>query len=838
MLVLHSARAGDFVVDWEENISDNPIPKNHDTIQVDYIRAQIYFLKKMLLIRNASEDEKIRAFDAAVKEIDEVYNRAEYKGISAVLPVSSIGEDHNTILEYLNSITQFPHSRVHEELLYNPNFQDFGAVAKKFTQVLVSKNKDDVVVDQPNIHTRRFGTEISFLRIKFDPANENDLKLVNSLFGKYRQFDFEVPMEMAFPKQAQMYVRHLGSKLPVQESVIRYNEIRSLIDKKKNELDEERWKLQKDFETRYWLEHPEVVGDEQYHPKYHVPFNRTLSIWKIPVEKEFKARLNGYAASLTVEKFMGKKQSHFFSDLLGYRPLALSQSLEDNARSNLIELSTSGKLKILNGIFAKFAEFDNKLDHVAEELIKSREISFDKQADQRFFELLLSTYYTDISNEVKNDILKAIIENPDLGSGIEMFKLLVLHSGPQMQKLLQVLGRNEGFSPKLREIFSQVEESGLKTPWETAEHKFIRPPIGFEWISLERNPMVGSMAQTYRGLVRDAQGNGLKIAARILKDGIKDKLNAEKTKLEKMAYVIDSDPVLQKADFPLIGPILGDVQAMTADETNFQLTLKNQLEAKTKYDSTFITKEGIKIDLVTPVTLASPNPDVLYSTWLEGDKFDHFQKLHEVEARIVAEAIAQKWIETALFSGVFFHADLHQGNMKVRKLSDKHIEIGFLDFGMADRLDETERSALMKLGIELSGFKSSKSLGEYIWSLSEEKDNLISKASLIDQINQRKILTKSGNTADWLKWSSSKGIKLRKNISSFSRGLGAIEQLLLAGKSTESTESLTRIVAGRYKWDLTKLIFQSVTDKIPLNKRFSMLKKPVGIIQCERLFNK
>ncbi|MGZ6442256.1 MAG: AarF/UbiB family protein [Pseudobdellovibrionaceae bacterium] len=526
-------------------------------------------------------------------------------------------------------------------------------------------------------------------------------------------------------------------------------------------------------------------------------------------------------------------RSYFFLDLLG-RPEEGNES-----RQQLLDLPVDEKLDLIHKIQDKLRGKISKIENISKEMIRSGQIKFKNEADQRFFDLLIETYYSNMPQEMVNNILKSLIERPDKDSALDIFKIMVLHSGPQIQKLFQVLGRRDGFSSELQDIFKKVEDSGLETPWESISKRFLTPPEGFEWVELSRKPMVGTMAQTYKGKVKDRQGKIVEIAARTLKNGIMISLKNEDQKLLKLAEVIDQDPILRQNDFPLLGPILNDVKEMANEEVDILRTNQNQQIGKTKYQSSIQTSGGTRIDFVVPETLPFPDSQSLISTWITGEKFDDFQKQNPSLAETVAEEIARKWLETALFSGLFFHTDLHQGNFKIQKLSQNHVQVGLLDFGMIGTFSEEERVIIGKLAVASKSVKNSFLIANYIWDLSDSSKNQISKEELILAV-QKKLNEASPNVSDWLEWSLSKGIKLKKEISAFSRGLAAISQLLEAGKSQVTITTLIQEVAKKYKWVSAKTITGVIKDRLFVRRsdQTNEIKEPILPLKCSHIFSK
>lgn len=479
--------------------------------------------------------------------------------------------------------------------------------------------------------------------------------------------------------------------------------------------------------------------------------------------------------------------------------------------------SDQDKLAQLRQISDEFDQQYRGLQTVAQTLIDAKAIQFKVPAEQRFFELMITHYFSTYSFEETANVMKAIIERPDQQTSNDLFNLMVMYAGPQMQKLLQVVGRRQGISPELSAIFKQLEESGLASPWERVGPNFVKPPKGYEWVSLDRKAFVGSMAETYKGVVRNLQtGERLTVAARTLKSDIRERVEREIPRLLDLGRVIDSDPILRAYDFPLVGPVMDDVMQMARAELDVQATIANQKMGEAIYTGDVKLANGLTVHFQTARTLESENPDVIYTTWLDGEKFEDFVNDDPALATQVAEATAYHWIDNALFKQRFFHADLHQGNLKDERVSPNLLDVDLLDFGMVGRLQLGERSTIIKLSLAASSNTNAPLIAKYLYDLSEKDKN---KISLEELTRSAKLYLKANRgpllTMDiWIGWSLSKGLKLPKNITAFSRGIGAVEQLTIASGSKKYLADMVKDVALQHKLELAPDLARYLRDHV------------------------
>ncbi len=813
----------------------------------DYAVIQVYFLKKMLASKNQSEAEKIQSFDSAILEINKYYSQP-------------------------NRLTsQNPFGPRHDPVSLGMGADDVSKLFKLFESPY-ARMRDEI----------RFQKELAIKpRILLEIQTISILRKFKTYLEKLRTFDFEVPIHVVSRDVMEHLIfenYELYKDLFDYERDFRVEQanLKWIIAECEYNLDPNSAKSKNfsfartlngkslEFNNYYSQFYPNegVISDTEKLLRYQFVLSQadhaltTLvgskeqrrneifdRLWEAnksaphQTRRDLKARLFPLPRNPQMTQIHLK--SFFVLDLL-----AREIQDADKDRNRLVKMSVSDKLRFIEPIEKKFDEQILRFKNIAKEMVQSGQIQFKEAADQRFFEILIENYYDDMSDEMATDLLKGMIERPDLDSSIDIFKLMVLHSGPLMQKLLQVLGRREGFSPELQKIFVQVEDSGLATPWEIDEVRLTAPPEGWTDLQVDRSPMVGTMAQTYRGQAIDPFGNKTTIASRPLKEGIQKALELERPRLVRLAEIIDSDGVLQRANFPQLKPIVDDIVTMATDELNLDLTSRNQILGKEKYHSTVIAPNELRIEFVVPETLVAPHSERIDSIWLEGEKFDNFQSEHPDLAPIVAEEILKKWLDVALFDG-FLHADMHQGNIKIKWIDQKTIQVGILDFGMAATLSTQDRSVIMKLGlVAKSNRGSSLLIADYILALSNTSENLIEKKNLVIEIDAH---MKDGPlyAGEWLRWSMAKGVKLKPEISSFSRGLTALSQLLKLSGSSMTIGKLMLEVTLRHRLETAKMIAGTIKDrflgfnaeKVDTSSRHLLVPQSSTNLECRSLFH-
>jgi predicted unusual protein kinase regulating ubiquinone biosynthesis (AarF/ABC1/UbiB family) len=284
---------------------------------------------------------------------------------------------------------------------------------------------------------------------------------------------------------------------------------------------------------------------------------------------------------------------------------------------------------------------------------------------------------------------------------------------------------------------------------------------------------------------------------------------------------------------------------MKQDETMMDLTRKNQIRAQA-FRGTVQGRRIARIEFITPETLESNDKDVLYSTWLPGMKFEEYAKEYPSEAKELARIIATRWMNLAIFQGLLFHPDLHFGNFKVNVVSKDFVQVGLLDFGMLGELSPQTRDILAKLTLA-KYWRNEKLIADYLWALSDERENMISKADLLAAITRHPEKFKLSEQ-EWVEWGLSQGLTVHREVTAFSRGLVTIGQLLETAGAKEDLEKIKVIVARQNLRETTRLIIQSTHDRFKGVPRSVEPDRPTpqvvkrmpaqaaGTLSCQALF--
>ncbi len=355
------------------------------------------------------------------------------------------------------------------------------------------------------------------------------------------------------------------------------------------------------------------------------------------------------------------------------------------------------------------------------------------------------------------------------------------------------------------------------------------------------------MAQTYfASAIHKHTKEKVDLVARVLKDpvALAKRIETAYAKLKSLARHMDQDPVLRANHFPLIDPLVDDARDFTTRELDLELTKANQQQGETYYPERVEISKKLSIEFVSPKSLDSKVSSVLYSTRMPGVKFDEFSRLFPELAGVVAEATVKKWIEVAFFKGLFFHGDLHLGNMNVEVIQGRTttVRVGLFDYGISGHLDESHSSIMARLELAAKNKRSAVLMAKYIWMLSDPDSQTMNLDTLTRKMREHKKEKRSPiSAAGWLSWALSEGLKLEKNINVLVRGLGTMEILLSSGGSNKSIGDLYLDVAMENIAVSSDYVMKASDDQIgagegpideELKLRSELFKGRSGINSC------
>ncbi len=470
---------------------------------------------------------------------------------------------------------------------------------------------------------------------------------------------------------------------------------------------------------------------------------------------------------------------------------------------------------------------------------------------------LLKSYFKNLPQYQKTEILYRISQMPLNSSPIDLFLVMIQSAGPQLQKLVQIMGRSEQIPDEFKIIFQKLESQVRPVAWWKVARALKENGVDLKnFIYFEHSPVgVGTMAQTHRAQYIDKSGDRVDAVIRILKPGIAKDLEMDHQVLIKATKEIDEDPEVQKFKLPSLADLVEDLHQSVVEELDFAVTVKNQTAAREFYKRSEIISfdnQKMTLEFNVPRTSMYAVKDVMIQDLVIGKKpgkeYAAYKELYPDLYRVVSEKVAEVWIEEAFFKSGFFHADLHQGNI-LSLVTDEAVTVHILDFGMVGQLSQQLRKSalLLALGIKL---ERADLIAEHFLKLSKMNNDQITYPRLknlvqtrIDQIAND---SKLGSSLEaWTAWALDQGIEIQYEFLKLNRGLTAIEGMLVDSRSTLSFQQIAQRVALKNKFYVTGLMLRDAKLSLDNYKKLATTifgknddqSKIKGPLQCLSLFN-
>lgn len=509
---------------------------------------------------------------------------------------------------------------------------------------------------------------------------------------------------------------------------------------------------------------------------------------------------------------------------------------------------------------ALLSEKMKELDKVGERIAESKLAQQQDPTMRIFLKTMFSEYFSRLSPASKKLIVSSYLGG-DLNVGeIKKFELMVQNSGPQLQKLLQVVARQADLGPDMLEIFRSLENSVRPVPWVQVEDLLNKEKGNFEFLYFERKPLgVGTMAQVHRAKVK-IQGQRHDVVVRFIKPGIADRVEEDRKILTEVAKILDSNPEFRKTGAPKLTPIIQDITDTVIAELSQSDTIERQKLAATRYEKTaFLNSRDYKNEIqfhVPRIYDGRKDSQFMVQEMVIGKKLDKEVNLYKEIApdmkRILIEEMARVWAREVMFGGGFYHSDLHQGNFMVQ-VTDRRITVNILDYGMGGVISKEMQRQVMVLGAGTE-LLNADLIARGFWKLSEKSQNTLTETQFRSLVQAKVAHIRAGREEGltlerWTAWAMDLGIKLPYEFVSLNRGLVIVNKLLADSGSTLTVTSLMKSMARShpvfiYKAlvleekishkDLIKLGWAEMKDIMGLSQK---VVSPVsGGIRCEMVF--
>jgi len=301
-------------------------------------------------------------------------------------------------------------------------------------------------------------------------------------------------------------------------------------------------------------------------------------------------------------------------------------------------------------------------------------------------------------------------------------RLFAEDMGPTFIKFGQIIASSSGMFPDRYSAEFQKCLDHVR-PFDFAEvtaivQRELGPDKAAQLEDVDPAPLASaSIAQVHTASLAD----GTELVIKVQRPAIDSRVAADMRIMKFFARI--AEKVVRDAE--LVNPvgIVEDFAATLTEELDFRLEAKNL----DRFNE--IQRELGNSDIRAPV----PQWDyttkrVLVMERFHGTRVDHMGTIEgrnvDVEAKLIKGMLA--WFRCVVFYG-FFHGDVHAGNLML--LDDD--DLGFLDFGIVGRFDETERE---KVTDYLIAFASGnyKELGKVIADMGGVSDGIDMDAFVAD----------------------------------------------------------------------------------------------------------
>lgn len=500
------------------------------------------------------------------------------------------------------------------------------------------------------------------------------------------------------------------------------------------------------------------------------------------------------------------------------------------------------------------------LDQIGQKIAES---NLGRQQDpimKIFMGTMLSEYFSRLSLDSKKMIASSFLGNDLKMDDFKKFEIMVQNSGPQLQKLMQVVARQADLGPELLTIFRELENAVRPVPWVQVEQILAAEKKNFKFTYFERKPLgVGTMAQVHRAKIM-IDGQRQDVVVRFIKPDIAERVGEDSRILSEVAALLDANPEFAKTGAPKLSPIVSDITATVVAELSQEETIQRQKMAQEKYSKTILMKipqfKNFVEFNVPNIYETQKKSQLMVQEMVLGEKMDkaagRWQGLAPDLKRGLIEGLAFHWAEEVMFKSGFYHSDLHQGNFLVQFMDPK-IRLHILDFGMGGLISPYLQNQVMLLGAGTELLKADMIARAY-WNISDKSKNQISRTQLEYLVNDRvrQVLQgqEKGSVEHWTAWAMDQGLRLPYEFISLNRGLVIVNKLLADSGSQLTVSRMMKELARKHPFhvyrrmviqerlshqDLMRLGWGEIKSLLGLTQEVQPPREPM-LLRCEGIF--
>jgi len=497
-----------------------------------------------------------------------------------------------------------------------------------------------------------------------------------------------------------------------------------------------------------------------------------------------------------------------------------------NLLQNLVSaasLDQSDLLAEVNGLFAK------KVREFGENLAKEFQ-AIASGANSASMKVVLkhlgSIYFNEISASSKKLMLSALLGS-DLANIKEgLVRSVLMSSGPQLQKMLQLIARQGAPPAALAQLLESLESDVKPIPYEipVALAETVKHIVPLSNVS-HKALGVGTMAQVHRAQLK-LQGEDKPVAVRFLKPNIEARVEEDHRILTLVAAAVDADPVYLASKAPPLSPLIDEISDTVRAELNIRTSIDRQIQASKVYNKSFRSQKkngsAIVINFAVPKIFDYPDQTAFsIQELVPGKKLEsvaeEFSSVYPKLTQSVMESLTTMWMEEAIFGSGFYHSDLHQGNLLVQ-MGESELTAYVLDYGMSGQLSRSLQTSIWVLSaaVELGDFKSA---AKTLMQISQLEKNKISQSGLLRVLEQKQ----AAKGASSLKFTEviaaaiEAGVVLNADLIGINRGLYILDSGLTSSGSEKTYRSIGVSLAIKHAATLAPALAKAGLDvaKIP-----------------------
>lgn len=480
-----------------------------------------------------------------------------------------------------------------------------------------------------------------------------------------------------------------------------------------------------------------------------------------------------------------------------------------------------------------------------------------------FMGTMLSEYFSRLSLDSKKMIASSFLGSDLYMDDFKKFEVMVQNSGPQLQKLLQIVARQADLGSELLTIFRSLENAVRPVPWVQVQEILANEKDSFKFTYFERKPLgVGTMAQVHRAKIL-VDGKRQDVVVRFIKPDIAERVQEDGRILAEVAALLDANSEFAKTGAPKLAPIVSDITATVVAELSQKETIQRQQLAQERYAKTVLMKipqfKNFVEFNVPKIFESKSDSKLMVQEMVLGEKMDkaatRWKDLAPDLKRGLIEALAYHWAEEVMFKKGFYHSDLHQGNFMIQFMDPK-IRLHILDFGMGGTISAHLQNQVMLLGAGTELLKPDL-IAQAFWKISDQAKNQINQNQFEYLVKQRVLEIQRGQEKNrsvehWTAWAMDQGLRLPYEFISLNRGLVIVNKLLADSGSSLTVSSLMKDLARKHPFqvyrrmviqeklshqDLVKLGWGELKSLLGLKQDLHpALVSNLGLVRCEGIF--